>query len=78
MDRYSIHQGHRFLCKELDENGKWVRFKDMEGLIALNNKLTDMLHDSERMILLAWEAVQEAGYEGYSNKLNDYMEHVDE
>jgi len=36
--------------------------------------MTSEISELKEMLDIAWEAINEAGYQGFSNKLRDYME----
>ena len=54
---------------------------EIERLEEDNKHISDVLdtahhlvHELEEMIDIAWDAIVEANYEGFSNKLRNYME----
>ena len=46
----------------------------IESLRVELNLGRNQVDKTERMLTIAWSAIIEAGYEGYSNELKEYME----
>ena len=46
----------------------------IESLRVELNLGRNQVDKTERMLTIAWSAISEAGYEGYSDELKEYME----